>query len=121
MEAGHEVHVLDGLRGGAFEQVVEARDDDESAGVAIEMEAEVAEAGAHDGLNLRQMGRAADADERSVCVEVVEAGLKFFDGARLVKTHVEGGEDSARDRQQMRRELNLLARKLQLLAKFTGV
>ena len=84
VEAGHEVHVFDGLRGGAFEQVVEAGDDDEPAMVGREMEAEVAEAGAHDVLDLRQRGRAADADERGVRVEVVEAGLNLVDSARLI-------------------------------------
>ena len=34
-------------------------------------------------LNLRQCGRAAHADERGIRVEVVEAGLKLFDGARF--------------------------------------
>src|SRR5215472_645461 len=90
VEVGHEVHVLDGLGGSAFEQVVEARDDDESAmgflsgRGAREMEAEVAEAGAGDVLNLRQVGRTANADERSVFVEGVKDRLEVVDGARFV-------------------------------------
>ena len=42
-----------------------------------EMEAEVAEVGADDVLNLRQVWRAADPDQRAVCVEVVEERLKL--------------------------------------------
>lgn len=97
MEAGHEVHVFDGLGGGAFEQVVERGDDDQpamrffsgrgavfSCRGAVELEAEVAEVGARDVLDLGEGGRAADADERGAGVEVVEAELDFFHGALLV-------------------------------------
>ena len=57
MPAGHEVHVLDGLGGGSFEEVVEAGDDDEAFGLRQsrgELEADVAEAGADYVLDLRQ-------------------------------------------------------------------
>ena len=56
MEAGHEVHVLDGLRGRAFEKVVETRDDDQLFAVGRKLEADVAEIGADDVLDLRQHG-----------------------------------------------------------------
>ena len=63
---------MDRLSGSAFEQVVEAGDEDEPLAVGRELEAEVAEVGADDVLNLRQWPAAADADQRAVRVELVE-------------------------------------------------
>ena len=119
--AGHEVHVLDGLRGGAFEQVVEAGDDDEALAVGRELEAEVAEDGADDVLDLREIGRAADADHGAVGVEVVEAVLDVDQRCHFVKTHVDGGEDAARDGEQVRRELDLVVGEVELLEELAGV
>ncbi len=102
MPTVHHVHILDCLTGRAFEQIVEARDQDEAAGVGSELEAEIAEAGADDVLNLGQVAGGAESHQRAVAVEVaVDGGDLIARGLRL-QTDVERGEDAARDGQQVR-------------------
>ena len=56
LAAEHQIHVLDGLAGGALHQIVDGADDDGTAGGGVELESDVAEVGAIDG---GQVGQAA--------------------------------------------------------------
>ena len=121
MPAGHEVHVLNGLRRRSLEEVVEAGDDDKAAAIGGELEANVAEGCANDVLDLRQHGRRADADHGGVDVEIVEAGLNGGGGQCFVEAHVDGGKDAAGDGEKVRRELELVGGQVELLEHLSGV
>ena len=72
-------------------------------------------------LDLRQVRRGVDADERAGCVERAEDG---FDGLRFgafLQAQVDGGEDATGDGQQMWRELDIVCREAELFEQLAGV
>ncbi len=109
------------LAGGALEKIVQAGDEDESFAVGCEREAEVAEAGADDVLNLGQARGGMQADHWTVPVEVLkDLGDGYGFGVGF-EADVDGGEDAAGDGQKVRGELDLIGGEVELLEQLAGV
>src|ERR1700684_1158888 len=101
------VEILDGLACGAFAEIVEAGDDDQSPARLVQGEADVTEIGVRNVLQFRQRARGPDADHRTARVELAIEG---FDGVRRLlvsERDVNRGKDAARERQEMRRKNEL--------------
>jgi hypothetical protein len=112
---------LHGLPGCALEEIVEAGDQDETLAAGCECEAEVAEVGADNVLDLGQVRRGVQPDERAVLVEGLEDLADCGGVGGGVELQVEGGEDAARDGQQVGRELDLAGGQMKLLEHLAGV
>src|SRR5580704_19328114 len=54
LAAEHQIHVLDGLAGGALHQIVDGADDNRPSGGRVELESDVAKVGAVHGAHIRQ-------------------------------------------------------------------
>src|ERR1700676_2662453 len=96
------VEILNGLAGGAFAKIVEARDDDETLAGLIQSKPDVAEVSGGDVVQLGQSARGPDADHGAAGVKLAIEG---FDGVgRLLgrERDVDRGENSARERQEVR-------------------
>src|SRR5258708_20796506 len=99
----HQVHVLDRLPRGAFDQVVLAGNDDQALAVWRQAETNVAIIRVQRELNFRQLGRSEHADEPLSFVEIAIAGFEFACLSGLLEMHIDRGQNAARDRKQMRR------------------
>src|SRR5579863_5289994 len=96
------VEILNGLAGGAFAKIVETRDDNEALAGLIQDEADIAEIGVGDMLKLGQGARGPDTNHWAAGVELA---IKGFDRLRRVlggEGHVDGRENAARERQEVR-------------------
>ena len=89
--------------------------------IGREREADVAVIGVQREFDLRQPRSAEDPHPGLACVELAQRLLQFFGGRRFRQLHVDGGQDSARNRQQMRRELQRTAVEPELLQHLAGV
>src|ERR1700676_1213497 len=96
------VEILNGLAGGAFAKIVEARDDDEALAGLIRGKTDVTEVGVGDVLQLGQSARGPDTNHGAAGVKLTIAG--FDDLGRLLgrERDVDRGENSARERQEVR-------------------
>src|SRR5258708_8073397 len=96
------VEILHGLGGGAFSKIVEARDDDQAATRFVQREADVAKIGVRDVLQLRQCAGSPDANHGTAGVELAVERLDVRSGLRLGERDVDGGKNTAREREQVR-------------------
>jgi len=96
------IEILDGLAGGAFSKIVEARDDDEAASRFVQRESDVAKIGVSDVLQFRQRPGSPDANHRTAGVELAVERLDIRGGLRLTKRDVDGGKNAAGEGQQVR-------------------
>ena len=119
--ACHEIHVLYGLGGGAFEEIVEGGDDDKALSVGGQVEADVAERGADGVLDLGQGRGTADPDGGAVAIKVVVEGLKVVGGGGFVEANVDRRENSAGNGQEVGGELDLIASEVKLFEELAGV
>src|SRR5580658_942895 len=96
------VEILNGLTGGAFAKIVEARDDDQALTRFVQRKADVAEIGVRDVLKLGQGAPGPDAHHGAPSIELA---VESFDRVgRLLrgKRYVNRGKNTARERQQVR-------------------
>ena len=100
VEAVHQVEVLDGCAGGAFDQIVDRADHHDAAADAADRD--VAEVGAADLLRGRQ--RVRQPDERLVGVKILEHAEQRFLVELAGWLGVAGGEDAAVHRDEVGRE-----------------
>src|SRR6202046_994025 len=121
VEAGHHVKVLGGLTGSALEQVVEAGDDHASPAIVCQMKTDVTVVGVDRILNLRQLAGGEDAHQRAAGKEAAIESLDVVGLLFSFEPHVNGGEDAARDGQQVWSEDNLLVVEVELLQQLSGV
>ncbi len=96
------VEILNGLARGAFAKIVEARDDDEALARLIQGEAYVTEIGVRDMLQLRQGARGPDADHWPPGVELAIERFDGLGGLLRGERDVDGRENAASQRQQVR-------------------
>ena len=96
------VEILNGLAGSAFAEIVEARDDDQTLAGFIQSEADVAEIGVGDMLQLRQRTGGPDADHGAARVKLAIEGFDGLWRLLLRKRDVNGGKNAAGERQQVR-------------------
>src|SRR6202795_1686018 len=101
------VEILHGLAGGAFSKIVEARNDDQAAPRMVQRKSDVAEIGVRDVLQLRPCAGGPDADHGTAGVELAVERLDVRGSLRFAEGNVDRGEDSACERQKVRRENNL--------------
>src|SRR5690242_2708322 len=104
-ETERDVHVLDGLAGRSLDEVVNGRHEHDPLRAGVDLEADVAEVGTADVADLRQ-ARIVDAHEGRGLVEVVVGGEELLLREPLGVRSVDGGEDAAVDRQQVRGEVH---------------
>ena len=104
LDAGHEIEILDGLAGRAFAEIVEARDNDKALAGRVQGEADVAKVGVRDVLELGQRPCRPDADHRAPGVELAIEGFDGIGGMGRAKLDIDGGKDSAGQREEMRGE-----------------
>ena len=95
------VEILNGLAGGAFAEIVEARDDDEAFAGLIQRKTDVAEIGVCDVLQFGQETGGPDTHHGSASVELAEDAFDRFGRVGGAKRHIDGGEYSAGERKQM--------------------
>src|SRR6266705_2422101 len=98
------VEILHGLARGAFAEIVETRNDDETATGAVEDEADVSEIGVGDMLDFRKRAGFPDADHRAASVGFA---IKRFDGfrcLRLGECDVDRRENTSRNGKEICRE-----------------
>src|SRR5580692_121324 len=98
------VEILDSLASGAFAEIVETRDDDEALAGFVQDEADVAEVGVRDVLQLGQRARGPDADHGAASIKLAIEAFDRFGRLRGGKRDVDGGENAASERQQMCRK-----------------
>src|SRR5580693_4591332 len=101
------VEILNGLTGGAFAEIVETGDQDQALAGFIQGKTNVTEVGVGDVLQLGQSARGPDADHGPASVKLAIEG--FQDLGRLPdgERDVDGRENSARHRQEVRRKNEL--------------
>ncbi len=75
----HQVETLDGLAGGAFDEIVLCAEDEHSPSARVEAEGDVAEVCPSDVLGIGEAGGGEDANEGAVGVGVLPSG---FEGGR---------------------------------------
>ncbi len=96
------VEILNGLTGGAFAKIVEARDDNETLAGLIQREADVTKVAAGDVLQLGQSASGPDADHGTPGVKLA---IQSFDGFRRLlrgERDIDGREDATGQRQEVR-------------------
>src|SRR5580698_531697 len=97
LAAQHQVHVLDGLSGGALHQIVDSADDNGAAGGGIELESDIAEVGA---IHARQIGQAAGRIEPHEFFGLVMAKIdieQFVRRLDIARAQIDGFQDSPFD------------------------
>src|SRR5258708_4946534 len=77
-EAAEDVHALDGLAAGAFDEIVLGAHDDEPAGARVEPPGDFDDVGAVDVLGIRKIFAIEEAHEWFTAVGVLVAGGDFF-------------------------------------------
>src|SRR5580704_3171800 len=95
------VEILNGLAGGAFAKIIETRNDNEALAGLIQNEADVAEIGVSDVLELGQRAGRPDAEHVAARVKLAIEG---FDRLRRLlggERDVNGRENAARERKQV--------------------
>ena len=121
VEAVHEIHILDRLAGCALEQVIETADEHKPLAIGSEMEAEIAEAGVRDVLDLGQVSGGMDAHHGTGAIEVAETQFEVYGLLGHGEPEINGRENAARNGEQMRGELDLRGGKRKLLEQLAGV
>src|SRR5581483_1690020 len=86
----HKVHVLDRLPRGAFEQVVNAGDDNQPPSIVRQAESDIAVIRVQGKLNLRQLGRGKDAYPGRVRIKLLKTTLNFGRSCGAREMHVNG-------------------------------
>src|SRR5208282_3779881 len=119
--AVHEVHVLHGLTGCTFEQVVQTGNNHEPAAIAREAETEVTVIGVHGELDFRQTRRRINAYPALVLVEILEAALNLGRRHFAFQVHINRGQNPTWDGQKMRSENQLPGIERQLLEDLAGM
>src|SRR5487761_530952 len=115
------IEILDGLTGGAFAEIVETRDDDQTLAGFVQDKTDVAEIRVCDVLQLRQSARRPNAHHGAAGVKLAK---ESFDGIwRLLRGErdVNRGENATSERQQVRRKNELRLAEAGVLENFRGV
>ena len=71
-----QIEALDGLAGGAFDQIVFCTEDEDSSGARVESEGDVAEVGPSDVFGVGEVWGGEDANEGAVGVGVLPRGFE---------------------------------------------
>src|SRR5713101_3749957 len=95
------MEILNCLARRAVAEIVEAGDDDEAFAGVVQGESDIAEIGVRDVLQLGQRASGPDAHQGAASVELSEDGFDGFGGIRRAERHVNGGKNSASQREQM--------------------
>src|SRR5690242_1261471 len=101
------VQILHSLSGGPFPKIVETGDENQAAPGRIQNETDVAKIRVRDVLQLRQHPSAPDTNHGPSGIKLTKQSFDFCSRLFLIECYVDGGENPARERQQVRREDNL--------------
>jgi len=93
--------ILHGLAGGAFSEIVKARDEDQAASRVVQRESDIAKICVRDVLQLRQAAGGPDAHHRPASVEPAIERFDVRGSLRFGEGDVDGRKNAARKRQQM--------------------
>ena len=89
------VEILNGLAGGAFAKIVEARDDDQTLAGLVQGKADVAEIRVRDVLQFGQRAGDPDTDHGTASIELAIKRLDVRSGLRLRESDVDAGKNAA--------------------------
>ena len=101
------VEILHGLAGSAFSKIIEARDDNQAASRLVECESEVAKISVRDVLQFGQRAGGPQANHRAPGIELAVERFDVRGSLRFAEGNVNGGKNTACERQQVRGENNL--------------
>ncbi len=104
LESESEIEILHGLSGGAFAEIIETRDDDESRSRSVEGKADIAEIGLHDMLQFGNSARRPNANHGAGSIKLSVNGLDGLGNGWLGERDINSGEDSASNREEVRGE-----------------
>src|SRR5438552_6559740 len=98
----HVIEVLDGLLVCVFSQIDEARNDDQAASGFVQSESDIAKIRVRYVLQFRQRACGPDADHRAASIKAPVQRFDSRSGLRFAEGDVDGGKDTAGEREQVR-------------------
>src|SRR5256714_3010291 len=115
------VEILYGLAGSAFSKIIEARDDNQAASRFVQCESDVAKISVRDVLQFGERPGAPQANHRAPGIELAVERFNVRGSLRLGERNVNGGKNTACQRQQVSGENNLRLRQTSVLENFRRV
>jgi hypothetical protein len=90
LHADHMIEILNCLPRRALSEIVQTRNDDQTAARVVQREADVAEIGVRYVLQLRELARRPDADHFALGIKLAVERFNSIAGLRLVERDVNG-------------------------------